>query len=1391
MHGHVRSGSDSSPQALDLSDQKLQVLPDLQLCKRLTELKVDKNQLSTFGRLPMGLVSLSARGNKVAFMGNLDPVAQSLQVLDLTSNRLISLEGISKCICLTELYLGHNYVGDDQIHILSGLNNLRVLDISHNHLRDNCVLQHIQGMTQLEVFNASANDFSICDFETPISSLKFLMLDDNKLQKVRFGGVFRNLTHLSCRENNLMEIEGLKFVPKLQEVYLDGNEMMEISENWNDLKSLHTFSLSFNRIEAAVQLKLPLLHCINVSHNKLKSLSFLSDCKLLSELQASYNELKGLFTAQLPEMQLLWIAHNQLRSLQGLELTPRLQLLHAGFNQFRSLTRLLTDLQGAPLIVNLSLVGNPLTQLFYPDVEQLPDPMAELNFGISDYDDVCGLDRDTKEQRRTYRAALICQYGTTIQVLDCLKVSDMEIEEALALERKGEFMALASPSSSIESVPMGNSRRKDTIRSMASPTNMTYSPETSSADFSRPSLQPTLIQPPAPIQITDMHTRQLSATKLTFPPPLDEDPLESSIEPAPRNSAVSSASASFTIPPESQFRTSRMSGTPDGLPIPFNSMNSVDSSTLIPDEFTGSHLKFHNSPDDHIHLLTSNLNSPDLTPQSSQRIDLKVPSRDEIPVQATSHSRSRSMPQHKHRPVPVTEDSKRAKLNRSPLSEGAANMFNHTLNPRDISYEASPKSLAKQFFAQVEERRGEETLATPGKSMAAISEHDEDLSDDFLEKHDEKSSLICESVNFLSEHPQKYSKLDDLYAPPSTTRDKIKEKEHELSEKIKRISLRAKELELDPVQTYESMQEILNSEQHSLRASARYNLDTEFTTAYEECLSKMKTELKVRYAEYKKMLKIARMEGKKGLGDSATLRKLSMDLSIPVSQAGAGKKSSGSGEEERSGYRGKEDSPKHHHHHHCCRHRHRHHHCSKRLRSVPLQTENGVKENVGPVKVITMREACTSPKQPIMHPLQEHKAVKEMATSPQRPLEKVEAATSPPKPVSLPPRPQITKLPAKVSIDDIRTDTSSLRSYSNEGLKKEASVSSLGSELRTIEELPPISSRIQSEASEYSYVNTLEDEDFGATFAPGVTEEPLNSPHFTTAPVPGNRGKTTPIRIRTDVTAGNRYTPQRPPSRTDSNSGSFERPNFCRTPDSQAVSACMDSFTLRDCRPTTSDTKEQLIVYACTPSRPILNSEAASPIHCQLSPKGSEFSLISQLLDTTGRYRIQGIRKTYTYLQQRTLHNLCTGGDLPDSYFLNRDTVSSGLHMLFHGGALNMLDGLCSSAQGFKGVYLSKPGDLVFSDTPDIGDRYYYKNQLSGGAQLEGKRWRVLLALVALGKCYQETEAFESVARAGETYIAKMRSGNYHSIYFQPNRIYLLLYPERAVPAYLIEYSRS
>jgi Leucine-rich repeat (LRR) protein len=89
----------------------LELIPDLQTCKNVVDLKLDGNNLTSVGRLPDQLEHLSVRNNKIAFVGGLE--CPTLKTLDYTNNRLISLEGISRCPELTELYVGHNYVGDD------------------------------------------------------------------------------------------------------------------------------------------------------------------------------------------------------------------------------------------------------------------------------------------------------------------------------------------------------------------------------------------------------------------------------------------------------------------------------------------------------------------------------------------------------------------------------------------------------------------------------------------------------------------------------------------------------------------------------------------------------------------------------------------------------------------------------------------------------------------------------------------------------------------------------------------------------------------------------------------------------------------------------------------------------------------------------------------------------------------------------------------------------------------------------------------------------------------------------------------------------------------------------------------------------------------------------
>lgn len=83
------------------------------------------------------------------------------------------------------------------------------------------------------------------------------------------------LVHLSLKENNLSELHGFFSLRILTELYMDGNDFVSISEELNELSKLKILSLSHNAIYRTVELNLPNLETIDLSHNQLAELGFL------------------------------------------------------------------------------------------------------------------------------------------------------------------------------------------------------------------------------------------------------------------------------------------------------------------------------------------------------------------------------------------------------------------------------------------------------------------------------------------------------------------------------------------------------------------------------------------------------------------------------------------------------------------------------------------------------------------------------------------------------------------------------------------------------------------------------------------------------------------------------------------------------------------------------------------------------------------------------------------------------------------------------------------------------------------------------------------------------------------------------------------------------------
>lgn len=133
---------------IDLSGENLQGLPRIDT--NLEILIADNNLITSLTNLPQTLKFLSLARNKIAFLGSLEQQTPYLLSLNLSSNRLISLEGISSCIYLQELRLANNYVGDDQISLIESLKDLKVMDVSHNHLRDSNFIRILSKLKNLE-----------------------------------------------------------------------------------------------------------------------------------------------------------------------------------------------------------------------------------------------------------------------------------------------------------------------------------------------------------------------------------------------------------------------------------------------------------------------------------------------------------------------------------------------------------------------------------------------------------------------------------------------------------------------------------------------------------------------------------------------------------------------------------------------------------------------------------------------------------------------------------------------------------------------------------------------------------------------------------------------------------------------------------------------------------------------------------------------------------------------------------------------------------------------------------------------------------------------------------------------------------------------------------------
>lgn len=183
--------------SLDLSNNTLKVLPveiyslinlktlnayncsiqrvyDLNALDKLQTLRLDNNDLEigTIGALPVSLKAVNLLGNHFIRIPEVLYGLPNLAILDLSGNRITTLDGIGNIVTVIELYLNNNEISEIPAEI-GNLHNLQIFAMKNNKLTKtaisypgqsisaalfietdlrNCDLTGNEGLTTAEVF---------------------------------------------------------------------------------------------------------------------------------------------------------------------------------------------------------------------------------------------------------------------------------------------------------------------------------------------------------------------------------------------------------------------------------------------------------------------------------------------------------------------------------------------------------------------------------------------------------------------------------------------------------------------------------------------------------------------------------------------------------------------------------------------------------------------------------------------------------------------------------------------------------------------------------------------------------------------------------------------------------------------------------------------------------------------------------------------------------------------------------------------------------------------------------------------------------------------------------------------------------------------------------------
>ena len=340
--------------SLDISSQNLLLFP--KISSEIESLCADNNSITSISNLPKTIINLSLINNKLTFITDLNAQIPSLQCLNLSYNRLVSIEGLFNCINLKELRLNDNYIGDDSISVLSSLVNLEFLDISNNHLRSSSeILKILSKLNNLEELWNCGNEFSEWIVNYSMMKLKNLVMDKNKIKKIQFNKELPALQRISCKENQIVYINFIENAYNLIEIDISNNKLTEIPKNLEKLRNIRILIAKNNSLSVLPNIQT--LEILDISSNSLTRLPEFS--KNIKKLIASHNKI-----SELPNYYSLIsvdLSCNKLKSIEFIKHCKSLECFYIGHNELNNSSEVLKYLQNKKL-EKLDLTGFELSE---------------------------------------------------------------------------------------------------------------------------------------------------------------------------------------------------------------------------------------------------------------------------------------------------------------------------------------------------------------------------------------------------------------------------------------------------------------------------------------------------------------------------------------------------------------------------------------------------------------------------------------------------------------------------------------------------------------------------------------------------------------------------------------------------------------------------------------------------------------------------------------------------------------------------------------------------------------------------------------------------------------------------------------------------------------------